>query len=186
MSVDFPTQEEFVIPSERPEYRAYKLTKIEPEVEKPKRVLSKETRKRISDARKKRKKQPREGQSKKSMSLYSELLKSYGKNKDAAEWIKSHKSEMDGTGYNLDANGEEVSNPAHIQAKEMGITTEYSSMYVDFYEYFLDSVLFGGSVFDEHEPILQADDEMFNKVFGEHANEQELIDDLRREIENGI
>ena len=153
----------FVKPSDKQQYRGYKFTKIE-DNQKPKRTLTKETRAKISDARRKRKKQPREGQSKKSMSLYSELLREYGKNKDAKKWIEANKALMDGSGYGIDENGDEVSNPGHVQARELGITTEYTQMYADHYEYMLENVLFGDSVFDEHNEKPQ--DEMYDRVFG--------------------
>jgi len=163
--------EGFVIPSDRQEYRAYKYTEIIPS-NKPKRTLSKETREKISNARRKRKKQPREGQSKRSMSLYSELMEDYKKNKEAIKWIKEHKSEMDGSQYAFDENGEEVSNPGHVQAREIGITTAYTQMYADHYEYKLESVLFGDSVFEGH--CEDPRGKMFEEVFG---NEPDAIDD---------
>lgn len=134
--------------------------------EKPERHLSMETRKKISAARRARKKQPREGTSKKSQTFYSELMKEYKNDPKAVAWIKKHEEQL---------NNKE-------KTKEMGICTEYDEMYNSFYALSLGTIFFGESI--THNNDLGEYSEFDNVTFDdiEHFEENEEYVEQYEEI----
>ena len=67
---------------------------------KPKRIVSAETRAKISKARRARTVQPREGKTKHINDFYRQMLKDYGNNKEAVDWIQKNKCKFEEFGLN--------------------------------------------------------------------------------------
>ena len=104
-------------------------------VEKPKRRHSEATKRLMSERRRSRTKQPRDGQSKKRQNFMAELMAQYknykGKHKDELkDWFENNR-------HYLSENIE--------QTKEIGIMTEYTEMYAGIYERQVGSITYGKS-----------------------------------------
>mgnify|MGYP003704315339 CR=1 FL=1 len=126
------------------------------EPEKKKRTLSKETRAKISAARRLRKVQPRSGQSKKRQTIYRELLFDYKGSPEAVEWLKNHKDELNG---------------GHEQAADWGILTEYDEQKIAFHEFRIGAVLF-----KKHDDTEMTDEEKAESFIGDGDNESDEDD----------
>lgn len=139
-----------------------KPVEINPTTGKPRRKHTAETKALMSERRRARTTQPRDGQSKKRKNLYEELKHEYKncrdqkKKAEVLKWIEANRRKLDTTAK---------------ETAELGIVTEYHEMYNVVYEKKVGSILFDNDDLRHSEDNL---DDPWNTV--QNLDGDELVD----------